>query len=370
MLHNKVLLHLSLIDGIGSGTIQKIVSLQSQVKSWQDYYEYTMHDWYKLGIHSVMASLLVDGLRDRSLLEKELALIEQHAINWITITDAEYPEVLRHISHPPPVLYWRGASLFGQRALALVGSRKANEYAAHVIQHLVAPLVGHSYVIVSGGAIGADAMAHQATLDCHGKTIVVLGSGLLKPYPAANYRLFEDVISYGGMIVSSFALTHRAHKGSFPARNRIIAGLSQGVIVIQAGIKSGARITADFALEQGRDVFAVPGSIYDPLSAGCHALIKEGACIVNDANSILNEYGVQESVQQLYITQQIDGTIPVPSEIPSLVQKIKNICVLPQSLDELMIALSMPLDELQMLLVELEMDHHVTQDFNGLWKSI
>ena len=190
------------------------------------------------------------------------------------------------------MLYIQGADLATfTKCLAVIGSRDADRYGKQVIESLVPPLVEHGWSIVSGGALGADAMAHAATLKAGGKTIAVIGSGLLHPSPTSNLDLFDTILANDGALLSIFPLSMKSRPENFPIRNRIISGLSRGVIVAQGARKSGTRITAQYALEQGRDVFAIPGLIDNPLSEGCHALIQEGAKLISRVEDVFEEYG-------------------------------------------------------------------------------
>ena len=317
----KVILHLFLTDSIGPAVVQKIIERKPDNVAWCQLYQLGVSDWCSLFDFSIgLSHKLVSGLSDVTALEKELQLIERHSINWTSIIDVDYPELLKHIHLPPPVLYWQGAPLNTQQSIAVVGSRKANQYGQDAVEYLVPQLVAHNWTIVSGGAIGIDSMAHRATVRAGGKTVVVLGSGLLQWYPVRNWRLFEDVLAHGGTITSSFPLQTEAFPGNFPARNRIIAGLSSGCVVIQAAEKSGARITAQFALDQGRDVFTVPGSIKDPLSAGCHKLVHEGAKLVHDVGDILSEYTQQSDVQKTIVS---DAVVAIGSHDVAQVNKVE-----------------------------------------------
>jgi len=292
-----LVLHLSLIEGVGPATIDTIIKsrLVSEVlpeKSWSDIYQYDLSDFVRMGIAPNIAKLVKLGLVKRALLEQELAYIDKYAIEWVTVYDAEYSFLLKHISYPPAIIYTRGAQLaVHKKNVAIVGSRAADAYAKQVVDAFVPELVAAGWSIVSGGALGVDSMAHTAAVAAGGRTVVVLGSGLLRPYPRSNTKLFNQIAESGGTIVSSFGLTVDPMAGNFPARNRIIAGLSSGCVVVQAALKSGASITAQYALDSGRTVFAVPGMVDNPLSAGCHALLKEGACVATSASDILKELG-------------------------------------------------------------------------------
>lgn len=358
-----ILLHLSLIDGIGPATVQKILTRGQTDQDLNVLYALTVADVARLfDFCKNISAKIVSGLRDKSLLDKELALIEKHHIKWVTLVSDLYPSMLKEIYLPPIVLYYAGVELQKEcNALAVVGSRKANEYGRQVIKELLPPLVQHGWTIVSGGAIGADSMAHRATIDAGGQTVVVLGSGLLYPYPACNRKLFEDVIKCGGTLVSSFPLAMQAMPGHFPARNRIIAGLSRGCLVIQAAEKSGASITARFALDQGREVFAVPGAIYDSLSAGCHALIGQGAKLVSDSQDIVQEFG-QEFGRKFF---SLEERIADPEH-----QTIIQVCRQPASVDHVAAQLQLPVDQALCKLFELQLKGMVRQNFMGLWQLI
>lgn len=233
----QTILHLSLIDGIGPQTIQKIIK-SMQNSSLNSVYSFSSSDFMQMGLSHKVATVLVDGLKDVQTLQRELALIEKHGIQWLSCIDSSYPELLKNIHQPPVILYWKGNLTLSSNRIAIVGSRKTNNYGARVIESIVPALVTHDFEIVSGGALGADTMAHQETVRTNGKTIVVFGSGLLQPYPRENKKLFEQILERDGVLMSSFPLQTTPHPGNFPARNRIIAGLSKGVVVIQAAEKA------------------------------------------------------------------------------------------------------------------------------------
>jgi DNA processing protein len=265
------------------------------------------------GLSQAIAGKIYFGLKDIGVLEKEVGLMAKNNVNFVTIESTNYPEMLREIYAPPTVLYIKSAGLniasSGKivgtvndknrswedilnynKKIAFVGSRKANSYGEKIVDEIVPVMVENDWVVVSGGAIGADSMAHAKTVSCGGLTIAIIGSGLSNPYPSSNEKLFEDILSSGGLILSPFGMQTVARPGNFPARNRVIAGLSLGCVVVQAAKKSGASITAQLALDNGREVFAVPGLFYDELSIGCHALIQQGAKIISDAYDILVEF--------------------------------------------------------------------------------
>ena len=374
MTTQEILLHLNLIENIGPAAILRILKNfeNRDLKSLYDYNENDCKEIFK--ISDVVAGVLFNGLKDKKKLDQELQLIEKNSISITTVLDEDYPILLRHIDHPPMVLYFKGSSLDSfQKNIAIVGARKANYYGQKVVNLIVPDLIKHNFVIVSGGALGVDTMAHTCALASKGKTIAVLGSGLLKPYPMSNRKLFENMVHDGGAVVSSFPLTTEPAPWNFPARNRIISGLSSGCIVVQAGLKSGALITAKFALDQAREVFAVPGQIDDELSVGCHSLLSQGATLVSNAQDILFSFGIlppknepKKNVQQ----EDVQLPIGIDSEIDSLEYKILKFSREPISIDEMSEAVKVSFSELQNILFQLQIDGKIEQNFAGLWQTL
>ena len=223
--------------------------------------------------------------------ERALAWLEQSGNALVTLADAAYPHLLLETADPPPLLYCRGrVELLNRPALAVVGSRNATAQGAANAEQFARNFSAAGLTIVSGLAQGIDAAAHRGGLAAEGSTIAVLGTGVDNVYPRANASLAED-IAIRGLLISEFALGTQAFAHNFPRRNRLISGLAQGCLVIEAALASGSLITARSAAEQGREVFAVPGSIHSPLSKGCHALIKSGAKLVESAEDVLSELG-------------------------------------------------------------------------------
>ncbi len=219
--------------------------------------------------------------------EREAA--ESQQLRIVTHDDPEYPHPLRDIYAPPSILYIKGSYLpEDQTAIAIVGSRQADYRGKSLAKTLAASLARRGITIVSGLARGIDTAAHQGALEAGGRTIGVLGSGFNHFYPAENKDLADEIASRG-CVFSEFPCQRPPEPRNFPRRNRIISGLSRGVVVVQATKRSGSLITARLALEQGREVFALPGPPESPLSRGCHALIKQGAKLVEDVNDILEE---------------------------------------------------------------------------------
>ena len=235
--------------------------------------------------------------------ESYFSKISKQNIGLITIEDKSYPKPLKEIADPPPVLYVRGEletetesgselkslSQSQTKCIAVVGTRKMTNYGREVTEILVRDLVAAGFTIVSGLARGVDSYAHRVTVGNNGKTIAVLGGGVDVVYPPENAALAAEIADGNGAVISEFPLGMAAVPGNFPARNRIISGLSLGVLVTEAGEDSGSLITAGLAGEQGREVFAVPGPIYSNLSKGPAELIKQGAKLVMNVNDILDE---------------------------------------------------------------------------------
>lgn len=362
-----VILHLSLINGIGPATIKLIIENIAR-ENLPQIYTYSASDFQACGIYFERAVKIVAGLKDRSLLDKELALIEKHHISWCAVGSSDYSSLLASIEQPPAIVYYQGRNLFNQNnAIAFVGARKADAYARLVVDKLVPPLVQSGWVIVSGGALGTDSFVHDKVVKLQGKTIAVLGSGLLHWYPASNYQLFHQIIQTGGMIVSCFPLQTQPIPSNFPARNRIIAGLSQGTVVVQAAAKSGALITADFAVEQGREVFAVPGSIEHGLHDGCHNLIAQGAKLVTTAHDIVIELVGVQAVTEF----QQDNQLSLPlSDVCPYEKAILEITLIATSTETLVSKIDLSFDDLMVKLFDLNLQGKITQDMMGLWKRI
>lgn len=215
-------------------------------------------------------------------------------IRFLLFDEVDYPEALRHIPDPPLVLYYKGnIRAVNQNAIGMVGARKATPVGKHVARQMGNELADAGICVVSGMAYGIDTEAHRGAVDAGGITIGVLGCGLDQEYPRNNQKLKKQVLELGGALISEFPVGMVPHAGNFPQRNRIISGLSRGVIVVEAGLNSGSLITVDFALEQNRDVFSVPGSVLSSVSEGTNQLIKEGAVPVTEAKDILKYYGLE-----------------------------------------------------------------------------
>ncbi len=243
-------------------------------------------------IGSHLARKVAEIKKGRKALDKEWSLVKKHKVKILSIFDKDYPENLRNIYDPPILLYIKGDIMVSDKmAIALVGSRKASLYGINICRDLASQLSRMGLTIVSGLARGIDSAAHKGAIDGRGRTIGVLGSGLDNIYPPENEKLASEIASSGALI-SEFPMEMPPLPRNFPIRNRIISGLSLGVIVVEAAKRSGALITADLALEQGREVFAVPGRAGSLTSTGAHRLIKQGAKLVDKIDDITEELNI------------------------------------------------------------------------------
>ena len=282
----KILIGLNLIREL---TPHRRNLLLDRFRSPQAIWEASEAELSTLPGFSEIAKVIVATRREEAL-DHEIKEAKKLGIRIVTLLDSDYPRLLREIENPPLVLYMRGEEeIDTTRTLAIVGTRRTSGYGREMARRLAHDLGALGLIVVSGLAIGIDAAAHHGALDSKGRTVAVLGSGFLHPYPASNKRLFDE-IGRSGTVVSEYPLDTHPAKWTFPQRNRIIAGLSRGVIVVEAPQRSGALITARLALEEGREVFAVPGNVTSTASAGTNRLIKDGATLVETVEDILFEF--------------------------------------------------------------------------------
>lgn len=222
---------------------------------------------------------------------KDLAYIEsQPLLHCLTYDNPLYPRLLREIPRPPPLLFVRGdPTCLSLPQLAIVGSRNPSGGGSENAERFAHYMAERGFAITSGLALGIDAAAHRGALRAGGKTIAVMGTGIDLVYPSRHRQLAQDIIDSGGALVSEFPLGTASHACNFPQRNRIISGLSGGTLVVEAAVQSGSLITASYALQHDREVFAIPGSIHNPLARGCHQLIRQGATLVETAQDIVDQ---------------------------------------------------------------------------------
>ncbi len=329
---------------------------------------------------------------EQTLAEVDAALewAEQYSQGWLTLDDERYPASLKEIADPPFLLGYRGnVELLSDPQIAVVGSRHASKAGIEAAKDFAHYLSDQGITITSGLALGIDTAAHQGALLGMGKTVAVVATGLDRIYPASNRQLGTQIVDEGVM-VSEFALGTKPLNYNFPRRNRIISGLSVGTLVVEAALKSGSLITARTALEQGREVFAVPGSIHNPLVKGCHQLIKQGAKLVESGQDILQELAnllavevdsapkvkTSQSKQQntnheLNFADSENAPIKTKNSAQAAKSDLlKHIEYDPISLDELVVLSKMPVSALQSELLMLELSGDIEALSAGRWRRL
>jgi DNA processing protein len=296
---------------------------------------------------------------DASLLAETLAWLDQPGNSLLTLGDPDYPKPLLEIADPPALLYCKGRrDLLGRPGLGIVGSRNATPQGLRDAEAFALALSDAGLTIVSGLALGIDAAAHRGGLAGSGSSIAVVGTGLDRIYPARNKALAHRLAEQG-LILSEFALGTPPLPGHFPSRNRLISGLARGVLVVEATTDSGSLITARVAAEQGREVFAIPGSIHSPLARGCHALLKQGAKLVESAADILDELAWQQR-----ITPPAHLSAPLPDPVLDAMDGA------PVTLDTLAQRSGLTLDALSAKLLTLELEGRIAPLPGGRYQKI
>ena len=342
------------------------------------------------GVGRAVAQSIVTA-RETSSPDQELTRLHDAGVAAINWHDPAYPQRLAETDDAPPVLYVRGAlPPVDAPSIAVVGTRHPTDYGYRVTADLSASLAAHGVVVVSGLALGIDARAHKSTVDAGGVTVAVLGNGLDTVYPRENQRLAERIVAEGGAIISEFPLGVRPEASNFPRRNRIISGMTLGTLVTEAGETSGTRWTVYHALEQNREIFCVPGSVYSEASRLTNRLIREGAKLVCNVSDILVEIGLETSERQIPLdmsereasTDAPAGTgakgsaektrtrhhdpiecQPAPQETPDAdeAELLKHIAREPVHIDDLVTLSSRPISEISGLLTMLELKGLVRQ---------
>jgi DNA processing protein len=307
-------------------------------------------------------------------LEKEIAEMRQRDVDYLTCKDSDYPELLRHLSDAPMGLYWQGNYRMDRPCIAIIGTRRATLYGHSVAKRFASELARLGFCIVSGLARGTDTAAHEGALEGGGKTVAVFGCGLRTIYPAENLELYRRIVESGAAI-SEFSLAQRAHKQTFPMRNRIVAGMSQAVVVIESDVSGGSMITARFAGEQGRQLFAVPGRIDQPSSRGCHQLIRDGAVLTTSIDDILEELQYRRESFQLDLDlaeqqqsqQSLKASVELSEEEANVFAAFGNGEALRS--DTLAERLQMPSWEVGGLLVRLELKGLLLKRVDGCYEA-
>ncbi len=355
---------LQVLPGIGSVALSK---LQQQFGSFTKALQAPTNavaPAYRKGLNAYRAN----PADFTTLAQETLNTCATQAIDILLISSPDYPALLREIDTPPALLFVKGnTSTLNLPQIAIVGSRQHSTAGQQNARAFARHLANSGFTITSGLALGIDGAAHLGALET-GKTIAVLGTGVDVIYPRRHQSLYADIIARDGAIVSEFPPGTPARPGNFPQRNRIISGLSLGVLVVEAALKSGSLITARFAMEQGREVFAIPSSIHNPSAKGCHQLIRQGAALVETADDIINELGGMlaykaegaEQTETPDTISQLDGTSK---------QILEALGFDPADLDTLIADTQLAAATLSAQLVQLELEGWVEQR-SGLYSRI
>ena len=314
----------SIVPGIGR---VKFGQLENYFSTLEDAWKATPAELKQAGLDRGSVNAITSW-RPKISLEAELEKLDSFGVKVLTWHDRDYPARLKDISDYPPILYVGGSLLPADEwCLAVVGTRRVSVYGRQVTEEITADLARNKITIVSGLAKGTDTIAHRSALDAGGRSIAIFGCGLDIVYPSENASLARSIIQQGALI-SEYPLGVRPRPDNFPRRNRIMSGLSLGVLVVEAGDTSGALITANMALEQGREVFAIPGSILSPASRGTNRLIQEGAKLVRGYADILEELNLTTVAQQMEMKELIPA-----SDTESML--LKQLSAEPIHIDEL-----------------------------------
>ncbi len=286
-------LFLSLVPGLGPKTYKKLLS---NFGSAEDAWNASYIEVEKSGFGKNFCKKF-ESFREQFDSKSYLRKLNLARVNFLTQEDSFYPKNLLALKNPPVVIYTKGneSCLTSKNSIAIVGTRKITSYGREVTEKLASELAEINFTIVSGMALGVDATAHRSAIEVSGYTIAVLGNGVDLPFPRENESLYSEIIDKNGLIISEYPLGMQPTVGSFPARNRIVAALSDGVLVTEAGEESGSLITANIAFELGKPVFAVPGPITSSLSFGTSSLLKNGAKIVTRVEDIIDYLGLNVS---------------------------------------------------------------------------
>ncbi|HSO27174.1 MAG TPA: DNA-processing protein DprA [Anaerolineales bacterium] len=332
------------VRGIGPARLRLLLDAFGDVKSAWDAAPANLAD---AGLPAGVVEAVVDTRRQLSL-EAVGERIARLGIQVLTWEDEAYPRRLAEIDNPPPVLYLRGELLPEDAwAAAIVGTRRMTAYGRQVTEELAGRLAAAGATVVSGLARGVDGVAHRAALDAGGRTLAVLGSGVDRIYPPEHRRLADELIQNGALI-SEYPPGAAPEAANFPPRNRIVAGLSKAVVVVEAGERSGALITATFAAEQGHEVFATPGGIYAPQSRGTNRLIQQGARPLLDPQDLLDELGLDEVPAYRAARQALPGDA-IQAQLYELLGKE------PLHVDELRARAGLPIDQVSAALTMMEL---------------
>lgn len=356
------------VDGIGIITLLRLVDVFNSV---DNIFNSNQNELVKLGnLNPDLASRVYSSIQQLSSfhesINKEIDNLAKMGANIITYWDNDYPQQLKNIYYPPLILYSLGKYLQEDaQSISIVGTRKSTDYGKHITKYFATELAKQNITIVSGMARGIDSIAHKAVLKCGGRTIAVIGSGLDVIYPPENKQLFNEIIN-SGAIISEFPLGTKPDAQNFPKRNRIIAGLSLGTLVIETKENGGAMQTAKFALDQNKEVFAIPGNLTSIQSNGTNELIqRNGAKLVREPEDILIEL-------ELKLNPEIGVNIVKPTiELSLFEEKIyQTLDVIPKQIDKISIESTLSISDTLVNLLSLEFKGLVQQLPGKLFKKI
>lgn len=351
---------LSSIEEIGSSFIQRLYHYFGDIES-----AFNATDLSQIEGLNIKKAEKYLRLRDKLDVDKIVAEVENRGINYLTFDDEKYPRMLKNIDDPPSVIYYKG-DLFDcnlDKTLAVVGSRRATGYAREALAQIISELNGTDICIVSGLASGIDTTAHVSALDNNLKTVGVIASGFDYTYPAANKELYKRIENGCGAVLSEYYPTFEPLKFRFPQRNRIVSGLSYGTLVAEASLKSGALITANLTLEQGRELMCIPGLITNPNTQGIYKLLKNGATLVTCADDILEALGWEIKVEQKSLF-----SLPDLSEDEKVIYDTLEIEE--KSVDELQAFTKLSIDNLLMYLTTMELKGIIKQVDGDRYKRV
>lgn len=288
----------------------------------------------------------------------------------ITLADTLYPQSLLEIADPPPLLYAKGnLDLLNHQSIAMVGGRNATVQGIKNAEAFASDLAANHLCVVSGLALGIDGAAHRGALAVGGPTIAVVGTGLDIVYPAKHRDLAHEIVKKG-LMISEFPLNTASFSGNFPRRNRIISGLSLGCLVVEANIRSGSQITARLAAEQGREVFAIPGSIHSPMAKGCHQLIKQGAKLVDCTQDIIDELKLEQTIANSVSHTMMEGQTSSNQSTSDSHPLIQIMGHDPMSLEQIVQKSGLPANEVVSQLMMLEIEGKVSSMTGGLYQQL
>ena len=355
----KYWLALARIPGVGSQTLLRLLThLQPE-----QIFQASSHQLRDLGL----SDKKIEGIQAISweMVDADLQWLAEAGNHVLTWDDERYPVQLKEIADPPALLFAKGdPTLLALPQIAMVGSRNPSAIGVRMAQEFAEALANTGYVITSGMALGIDAASHRGALNVGGATIAVVGTGLDRVYPACHKSLASEIVA-SGVMISEFPLTTKAKAGHFPRRNRIISGLCQGLLVVEAAQQSGSLITARLALEQNREVFAIPGSIHNPLARGCNALIRQGAKLVETVEDVFEELGQYNQAYNVIASQNTHTALDLEQQ-----NLLKLIPYSPIAVDTLVQESDFSVEAISSMLLVLELQGYVAAAAGGSYYRI